>query len=375
MRFSAFIKDNLGAIVDEWEAFARTLRPSANDMSVPALRNHAREMLLAIAADMETSQTRKERSDKSKCMELETGMPESAASAHGALRQLAGFDLVQLFGEFRAMRASVLAMWRRSDPTIDGPGAIEEIARFNEGIDQALAESVDRYSTDIATFLAVIGHDLRSPLWAIQGTSELLAAQNVSDATRQEAMRRITRSAKVMGRLIGDLLEYTGTQLGRGIPVQRSLCDMGAVCEEALEVMQAAYPQQEFVHRRSGDLQFQADGTRLQQVLANLLNNAVHHGGQLTPITMTVDGEADEIVVTVTNAGKPIPPAALHSIFEPLLQVPVDKSQPHKAPYTGLGMGLFIVREIVQRHQGSVEVKSTEATGTVFTVRLPRAGY
>jgi signal transduction histidine kinase len=160
------------------------------------LRNRSRDILLAIANDMETAQSGSERFGKPKRMTLPFGSPESAASAHGALRHLAGFDLTQLVAEFRAMRARVLAMWRRSEPQIDGPAAIEEIARFNEGIDQALAESVERYSTDVSTFLAVIGHDLRSPLWAIQGTTELLADPRLPEPSRVDTLQRVGRSAR-----------------------------------------------------------------------------------------------------------------------------------------------------------------------------------
>ena len=345
--------------------------PSAQSMSDLALRDHSREILLAIARDMETSQSKQERSDKSKRMELMTGASDSAASGHGALRQLAGFDLMQLVGEFRAMRASVLALWRRSAPDIDAASAIEEIARFNEGIDQALAESVERYSTDVATFLAVVGHDLRSPLWSIQGMSELLASRDLPPETRQEAVQRINRSSKLMANLIADLLQFTGAQLGRGIPIRYARCDLRVVCNHALDAVRATYPRHEFTEIMAGDLVVQADGMRMQQVLSNLLANAVHHGEPGSPITLRATGQEDAVLLEVTNAGKPIPTAALQAIFEPLMQAP-SRSEPHQQPYTGLGLGLFIVREIVNRHQGTITVASTAADGTVFTVRLPR---
>ena len=373
MRFSTFIEANLDQIVAEWETFARTLLPAARTMSALALRDHSRDILLAIAKDMETSQTKGQRSDKSKRMELPHGAIQTAAAAHGALRQLAGFDLTQLVGEFRAMRASVLAMWRRSDPEIDGAAAIEEIARFNEGIDQALAESVERYSSDISTFLAVIGHDLRSPLWAIQGTSELLlTSSSLSDASRQEALSRIRRSSKAMSRLIGDLLEYTGTQLGRGIPVKMAACELASVCKDAVETLEAIYPNRKFALELSGDLRLEADAARLQQVLSNLLHNAVQHGDEAA-IGVCAVGSTDEVVVQVSNRGEPIPAKALHSIFDPLVQIPSSKSEPHAHPYTSMGLGLYIAREIVNRHGGTITVASTAEAGTVFTVRLPRS--
>jgi signal transduction histidine kinase len=369
--FSAFIQANLDKIVGEWETFARGLLPSKGMTSL-ALRDHSREILLAIAKDMETSQSGLERFDKSHRMTLPLGAADSAASTHGALRHLAGFDLTQLVGEFRAMRASVLAMWRRSEPRIDGKKAIEEIARFNEGMDQAIAESVERYATDVSTFLAVVGHDLRSPLWSIQGTSELLARPELPDEIRIDAVHRIGRSTKVMGQLVSDLLEYTGTQLARSLPVRRASCDIGVLCKEVIDRVQTIYPRQEFLLTLAGDLAVMADPTRIQQVLSNLLSNAVHYGTIQKPVTVTAAGVEDTVVLTVSNSGKPIPPAALQTIFDPLVQAPATRAEAHQPPYTGLGLGLFIVREIVSRHQGSVTVESTEASGTVFTVRLPR---
>ena len=371
MLFSDFIKVNVDAIVDEWETFARTLMP-LKGMTALALRNHCRHILLAIAKDMATAQSGSERSEKSRRMTLPFGVPESAASAHGALRHLAGFDLTQMVGEFRALRASVLEMWRRSQPQMDCTEGIEEIARFNEGIDQAIAESVERYSTDVSTFLAVIGHELRSPLWAIQGSIGVLSVPESPEPSRFESLQRIERSVKMMSLLINDLLEYSGSQLGRNLAVRRVDCDMEAICKSAFEIEQTLYPKQEFVLTLSGDLTIKADPIRMQQVLSNLLNNAVHHGTREKPVTLTATGIEGAVVLTVGNAGKPIPSAALQAIFEPLVQVPAPKAEAHQQPYTGLGLGLFIVREIVSHHQGNVSVVSGEATGTVFTVRLPR---
>lgn len=370
MKFSTFIEENLELIIDEWEAFARTLLPAAKTMTKLALRNHSRDILLAIAKDMQTAQSKGQRSSKSKQMLSNPAEPETFAASHGALRLLSGFDLIQLVGEFRALRASVLALWRRRAACESADAALEEVARFNEGIDQALAESVERYSADISTFLAVIGHDLRSPLWVIQGSSEVLASPNLSDAARSETMIRVRRSAKEIERLISDLLEYTGAQMGRGIVIHRSPCDLGPLCAESIDSIRATYPQRRFNLTVSGDLKLLADASRMGQVLANLLNNAVQHGDGNAPVSLSAEGDVDEVVLKVANLGPPIPVDALHTIFDPMVQVPASRSEPHEHPYTGLGMGLFIVREIVNRHDGSVTVASAEET--VFTVRLPR---
>jgi signal transduction histidine kinase len=376
MRFSAFIKDNLDAIVADWEAFASTL-PAGQTMSALALRDHSREILLAIAGDMELRQSDQERADQAQDIVPTTASTTSAAAEHGALRQMAGFDLVQLFAEFRAMRASVMAFWQRSEGADAASSAIDEITRFNEGMDKALAQSVHRYSSEVAAsrdmFLAVLGHDLRGPLSGIDMSAMLLAKPGLSDAARQQAAARVKRASRDMNRLITDLLEYTRTRLGAGIPIERSACDLGPVCEASLEDIRAGNPEQQFVQRMSGDLNLQADAARMQQALSNLLSNAVQHGSRQLPVTLTVDGEADAIVLKVSNSGDPIPSDKLQAIFEPLVQAPNASSEVHERSKTSLGLGLFIVREIVIAHGGTISVESSVAAGTVFTIHLPRA--
>ena len=375
MKFSAFINESLDAIVADWEAFARTL-PAGQTMSTLALRDHSREILLAIAKDLELRQSPQERAAQSQEIVPDEASSTSAAAEHGALRQMAGFDLVQLFAEFRAMRASVMAFWQRSGGPEAGASSAEEIARFNEGMDKALAQSVQRYSGEVAAsrdmFLAVLGHDLRGPLSGINMSAHVLAKPGLSEAAIQQAAARIKRASRDMNRLITDLLEYTRSRLGAGIPIDRSPCDLGPVCEAALEEIRAGNPEQQFVQQMSGDLNLQADAARMQQTLSNLLGNAVQHGSRLSPVTLTAVGEVDAVVLKVSNLGDPIPPDALHAIFEPLVRAPNASSAVHEHSKTSLGLGLFIVREIVLGHGGAITVESSIERGTVFTIRLPR---
>lgn len=375
MKFSAFIKDNLDAIVADWETFARKL-PAGRTMTTLALRDHSREILMAIATDMELGQSDQERAEESQDIAPTDASTTSAAAEHGALRQLAGFDLVQLFAEFRALRASVMAFWQRSEGAETGSAAIEDIARFNEGMDKALAHSVQRYSSEVGAsrdmFLAVLGHDLRGPLSGVDMSAMVLAKPGLSDAGRQQASGRIRRACRDMRRLITDLLEYTRTRLGAGMPIERSACDLGPVCEASLEDIRAGNPEQQFVQRLSGDLNLQADAARLQQALSNLLSNAVQHGSPRSPVTLTADGETDAIVLKVSNAGDPIPSDVLETIFEPLVQAPNSTAAMHDRSRTSLGLGLFIVREIVLAHGGTISAASSVEVGTVFTIRLPR---
>ena len=383
MNLSAFISNNLDAIVDDWESFAQTLLPIAGTMSSLALRDHCREILLAAVADMQTRETESQRAAKSQGNAPQEAGADTAATAHGALRHLSGFDLVQLVAEFRALRASVLALWSRRKP--DGVAAevfaraseIEQITRFNEAIDQALAESVDSYSAAVTTsrdmFLAVLGHDLRSPLQAISMTGQLLLRPELSDTARREAAMRIQRCSTTMSLLISDLLEFMRTRLGSGIPLAHTDCDLGPVCTAALETIRAGNPQQSFEEQISGDLVISADAPRLHQALLNLLSNAVQHGDPGQTISLIAKGTDDGIEVRVTNFGRPIAQSELQTIFEPLVRAPSLGADVHEQSKTSLGLGLFIVREIVTGHGGTVTVQSSLDAGTIFTIFLPRA--
>ncbi len=383
MNLSAFISNNLDAIVDEWEVFAKSLLPVAGTMSSLALRDHCREILMAAVADMQTRETDSQRAAKSQGNAPQEAEADTAATAHGALRHLSGFNLVQLVAEFRALRASVLALWSRrksagvAPEILAGASEIEQITRFNEAIDQALAESVDSYSSAVTAsrdmFLAVLGHDLRGPLQAISMTGRLLLTPELSERARYEAAMRIQRSSTAMGLLISDLLEFMRTRLGSGIPLARTTCDLGPVCAAALDTIRAGNPEQNFEEQISGDLVISADAPRLLQALLNLLSNAVQHGDCHRPISLIAKGADDGIEVRVSNFGRPIPESVLQTIFEPMVRAPGPGADLHEQSKTSLGLGLFIVREIVAGHGGSVTVQSSVDAGTVFTIRLARA--
>jgi signal transduction histidine kinase len=377
MKFSEFIRNNLEAIVQEWETFARTI-PAARSMSGLALRDHCREILHAIADDMETGQTEQERKDKSKELPPSGGGDESAAETHGTLRHTAGFDLPQLFAEFRALRASVLSLWSRSDGTSAPGRGIEEITRFNEGLDQALAESVERFSANLAAsrdmFLGVLGHDLRAPLATISASNRVLAEPHLEPAARQQASARVGRSVKAMSRLISDLLDYTRSRLGAGIPIERTSCDVGVICREAIDGMQVSHPAHRFTIATTGNLEAEIDSAKIEQALGNLLANAAQHGDASGPVALSAAGEGEDIVLKVTNRGPVIPHEALRSVFEPLTRLAIGSQAPDERSQTSMGLGLFIVREIVNGHQGAITVESSPENGTIFAIRLPKIG-
>src|SRR5688500_6201820 len=212
---SAFIHQHMDEIVAEWDAFARTLLPAAATMSSFALRDHAKPILEAIAQEVQR--------DPAVAQAPAALLEMTAATAHGALRHLSGFNLLQLGSEFRALRASVVKLWRSHLPK-EHHGALDDLARFNQSVDQALAESIASYADELGrsrdTFLAILGHDLRSPLSAVSMSGHYLS-RTAMLAGKQEvlAVARIQRAAEKMDAMVKDLLEYTRTRLGRGTPI------------------------------------------------------------------------------------------------------------------------------------------------------------
>jgi hypothetical protein len=369
LQLSDFIDRNIAELMAEWDAFARTLQPAAATMTPLELRDHAEEILQAIATEIRPDRPGAEPSVR--CGD------ETAAAAHGALRHLSGFNLEQLGSEYRALRASVVKLWRARAAT-HGQGALDDLARFDAAVDRALAASIASYATELArsrdTFLAILGHDLRTPLNAVALSGHYLSSvAGLEGEQPLQALARIQRGAARMDAMIQDLLEYTRTRLGRGIPIARQRCSLAAVCEAALDEIRAAYPERAFRFETSGDLSGAFDGPRLRQVCSNLLDNAVQHGAQGSAVLLEARGAPGAVSVRVKNDGPPIPPDALQVIFDPLVQLPDAATRPrldHRS--TSLGLGLFIARSIVLAHGGVLEVESSDEAGTVFTARLPR---
>lgn len=374
MRLSKFIIENMEEILVEWEAFATTTIPAAETMNSLALRDHAKLILLAVAQDIKTFQTEQEQSDKSKGKAPDLAGKETAAATHGALRQLAGFDLEQLGSEYRALRASVIKLWK-ANLTDLSDSEFNDMMRFNEAIDQALAESIKSYSQAVSQsrqiFLAILGHDLRSPLSSIQMAAHILLQSKALDAQHLDFAASIKRNVSTMDAMIKDLLEYASGELGRKIPIKPKAANMGSICQASLDEVQSAYPDMIFNLEVSGNLDGFFDAARFQQVLSNLLNNAAKYCQPGTPITLSARRESETIIVQVKNFGTPIPPESLQVIFNPLVQLSDIGQNSNSHLSTSLGLGLFIAREIVEGHNGTIEATSTEPDGTIFTVQLP----
>ncbi|HEL7628269.1 GAF domain-containing sensor histidine kinase [Stenotrophomonas maltophilia] len=215
-------------------------------------------------------------------------------------------------------------------------------------------------------FIAVLGHDLRSPLQAISVAADALEDEATS-ARQQQMLAHIASGVTRMDGLINDVLDFARGRLGGGIPISLRESDtLQADLERvAAEVAIAT-------GREDIDVQMRIEGSvvcdpgRLSQLLANLLTNAVQHGERSLPVTLRVHAASNRLTLDVHNAGC-IAPDRLSTIFNPFSR---EKGE---LPRPGLGLGIYIASEIAKSHGGILDVVSSESAGTVFTFRMPSA--
>ena len=373
MRLSEFIVLHADRIVDEWEQFAETLTPAAETLNRTQLRDHAHSILLAAARDMNTRQSASEQAAKAKGEGLEkTPSLDEAAASHGELRHTVGFDLVQMTSEFRHLRACVIRLWVNH---LESPELtyFQDMIRFNEAIDEALAESTAAYAEQVNRsrdiFLAILGHDLRAPLQAVKMSTEMLLRKAPLDSKGLSLVGNIQNGARHMGAMVSDLLEFVRSRLGSSLPIEPKPMNLADAAREAIAEACAGRPDCQVHLHTDGDTQGQWDRGRIDQLLQNLIGNALQHGLNGQVPTLSLDGTADSVELRVHNYGPPIPQAALGTVFDPLVRSATEELGSNS---TSLGLGLFIVKEVVQAHRGTIEVASSEAGGTTFTVVLPR---
>jgi signal transduction histidine kinase len=368
---SDFIRTNVEPILVEWETFARGL-PIGGSMDIAGLRDHAKEMLTVIADDLERPQTMREQSDKSQGLsDAGTRRAPTAAQEHGAGRAESGFTIEAMVAEFRALRASVTHLWtvRQQQATASD---LEELIRFNEAIDQAIAESIGTYAKEVAQskerFLAILGHDLRTPIGAIITSTRFMLDTGELEEPHAALVTRMEKTARRMNRLVTDLLDFTRTRFGDSMPVNPAPMNASVMIDDIAAELRSSYEGTVVNTRSSGDTSGTWDLERLTQAVMNLASNAVHHGTPGAPMDIIATGDADGVRISVRNEGKRIPESEVSRIFDAMkeLRSPSGKDRRH------LGLGLYIVDKIARAHRGSVQVESTDRC-TEFTVLLPRA--
>jgi signal transduction histidine kinase len=236
---------------------------------------------------------------------------------------------------------------------------------------QQEAEALAAETRQLAEFerrlIGIVSHDLRNPLSAISLTASAMARQGVSER-HQRGLQRILLSAERATRMIHDLLDFTRARQGSGLAIHRTASDLHAVVSAIVDEVRDTRPDRTIELSQRGQGTGQWDKDRLEQVVSNLLINALQYSPEGTPVRVETREEDGAMVLEVHNAGAPIPAELLPRIFEPMER----GATPAEQAGSNIGLGLYIVRHLALAHGGTVSVQSTEADGTTFTVRLPR---
>lgn len=372
MKFTHFIKQHKKEITDEWVDFAKENISGVNKLSPEEVRDHIHQMLDRIVESMETSETDSEQEEKSKG-NRDMGSDESdAANQHGEQRADVGFDIMELSSEFRALRASVLRLWEANSKDEKLETDFQDMIRFNEVIDELWMISVKRFDRKVDEsknwFMGILGHDLRNPLAAISGVQSILKLSPNLSEKEKSLIGRSDSSVKRMKELINNLLELTNLRLGSGMTIKKSPVDLSKQSEKIVQELQLSYPDANLILESPGPIQGEWDIIRLDQLMTNLITNAIRYGKPGGPITVGVSAEGKDAFFDVHNEGSPVPERIKDMISSGMF-TKINGDPTQKDSY---GLGLYIVKAIVDGHKGKLKVESNEETGTTFKVILPR---
>lgn len=218
--------------------------------------------------------------------------------------------------------------------------------------------------------IGIVSHDLRNPLNVISMAAELLRQDETLSPRSLQFVVRIKNATDRAQRLVGDLLDFTKARLGGGIAVRPQPADLHKLVAAVVEEVGAAHPDRAIALTHHGDGAGEWDPDRLGQAVQNLVTNALKYGAAGAPVTVETRGTGEDVTLVVHNAGAPIPEDKLGVLFEPFERAGADD---RSSADRSVGLGLYIVRHVIDAHHGKVDVASTAEAGTTFTVTLRRA--
>ena len=370
MRLSTHLRVNAEEILTAWDAFAATLVQDGSMMDLATLRDHAGEILSAIADELDRPPVDGNPDTPPDAEEGASEDLEAAAEIHADTRMVSGFAIDAMITEYRAFRTSVVRLWLAAGGGHQ-PQDMQDLLRFHASMDQAIADSVARYtdqtrkSTDL--FIGILGHDIRNPLGTISMSAQYLVRSGKLAASAAET---IINSVVRINSVIEHVVDFTRVQSEGMMPIKPVPGDLADQFTKVLAETRVRYPRSQLSMESTGDFNGFWDEGRMGQLLSNLLTNALTHG--VEPVTVRLWEEAKGVAFSVHNLGTPIPLQEQRLIFRPLVRG-MATGQGERRETSGLGLGLFICQEIVRAHGGSLDVTSTAADGTRFTVHLPRS--
>lgn len=234
---------------------------------------------------------------------------------------------------------------------------------------ESLLRSLARQQEFERQLIGIVSHDLRTPLATILLASEMMARSDENPPRAQKNVERIKSAAERALRMVRDLLDFTRARLGVGISVERRPVDLGAIVRTSVDEIRVTHRGRSIVLASSGDCTGAFDADRMTQVVTNLVENAVKYSPDDSEVRITLESSGDDVRLTVHNGGPPIPASLLPRIFEPL-QRGDSTSDPSSR---SIGLGLYIVKHLVEAHGGRIAVESLESCGTTFVLVLPRS--
>ncbi|HEY2749438.1 MAG TPA: ATP-binding protein [Polyangia bacterium] len=260
------------------------------------------------------------------------------------------------------------------EPVRDERGEIVGI--IGSGSDITREKKVQEELAQAVTFreqlMGILGHDLRNPLSAVVAAAGLLRRRGDLAAPVREHVERIERAATRMTEMIRTILDFTQVRFHGALPVWPEPTDLGEIARAIVDELRAAEPERAVELEVRGDARGRWDPARLGELMSNLVGNALEHGAAGEPVRVIIDVVGDELWLRVHNGGSAIAPALREALFEPFRR---GEAQSGAVRSRGLGLGLYIVRQIVLAHGGAINVDSSDGDGTTFTVRLPRAAH
>jgi hypothetical protein len=372
MNLSSFIAAHREEILRAWEESASTRFRSADEVSFAPLRDNLGELLDAIAQDL-NGRAPADDSRTNQTREHAWTHVKAIAEKHGEGRAHEGISLKQMVPEFPALRASVNRLWLASLPSMTKRDLLD-LVEFDAGLDLALMHAVstfmDQLTRSRVTFLSILGHDLRDPLFTVISAAKLMLEEGFDPAKMHDVASRIVRTGERMHQLVIDLLDFTRSRISGQMPIQRRESDLGHTVRNVADEFSSSHPERALNIEVSGDLHGAWDDKRMSQAIGNLLANAVHHGAEDKPIDISTWGDETEVAIAVHNEGPPIPEERRGQLFDPLNVVREREATGRDSGH--LGLGLYIAKAIVSGHRGQIEVDSSPERGTTFTIHLPR---
>ena len=363
MSLRRFLHESLDDILSEWEKEGGL--PAAGQIG---RRLHFGQVLRAVADEMNRMSASAATAAAAAAAAIAEDAPRRGDGGGGEPSHSHAGQLVDDYG---SLRASVVRQWRQKHPS---PSAadLDELVHFNEAMDRSLAELSATFSPSQsqpnALFLGVLNHELRTLVASILMSGQVLTHRSAPGSPEGKAAQRILRSCEQLRQTLDALSDFTKVRLGSQLEIDRVEGDMGVLCRQALDEYARTDRERRVRLSSDGDLHGDWDAARIREAVQGLIANAARFASRGSPVTIVADGHAtDDVTVTVHGDGTPIDLDTLRTIFDPVARV-----ESENATYAGLGLGLFIVRTVIDAHGGQVSIDASEAHGTTFTVVVPR---